>query len=525
MKAKLIVIVGTILLAANLMAQDSNFYIYVCFGQSNMEGQGTIESEDETVDERFKVFQALDCSNLGRSKETWYTAVPPTCQCYSGLSPADYFGRTMVANLPDSITIGVINVAIGGCDIRLFDKDIYEDYDSTYTDSWFTNKVEAYEWNPYHYLIDLALLAQQDGVIKGILLHQGETNTGQEEWLSYVKKIYNDMLTDLSLSADSVPILAGEVLSDEGNCCSSMNTIINRLPDTIPTAYVISSNECTGQDNAHFDSEGYRKFGRRYGVQMLSILGYEADYAEAECGNIGDNWYVLTDDDASNSAYVTAIPDKENISVSPTDDADIIQFNFSVSADTSYYLYGRFNNPGTTDDAFWIKTDDGDFKLYDNLTTDGWEWLEIDTLNLTDGDHTISIAYAEDGAMLDKLAVKNSQCLPVDVGEEAENLCEAEIITGNIDISPKGYALKQNYPNPVSENSTNISFEIYEKTYVSLKLINSQGVEVEELAGKEYNEGEHTIVLNLENLSQGIYFYTIKTEKYSATRKMIIPAK
>jgi hypothetical protein len=289
MNTRVLILLGTFLISTNIFSQDPNFYIYLCFGQSNMEGQGTIQPQDRTVDSRFKVMQALDCSNLGRTKATWYTAVPPLCQCWSGLSPADYFGRTMVANLPDSITIGVIDVAVGGCDIRLFDKDIYQDYDSTYTESWFISKVEDYEWNPYQYLIDLAKLAQQDGVIKGILLHQGETNTGQAEWPSYVKKIYNDMLTDLSLNADSVPLLAGEVLSAPGNCCSSMNTIINRLPDTIPTAYVISSSGCTGMDEAHFDSEGYRKFGRRYAAKMLSLMGYEAAYTEAECGTVGDN--------------------------------------------------------------------------------------------------------------------------------------------------------------------------------------------------------------------------------------------
>ena len=275
MNPRIFLLIGLFLFTTNGFTQDPNFYIYLCFGQSNMEGQGTIEQQDRTVDSRFQVMQALDCSNLGRTKGKWYPAVPPLCQCWSGLSPADYFGRTMVANLPDSIKVGVINVAVGGCDIRLFDKDIYQDYDSTYTESWFLNKVKNYEWNPYQYLIDLAQLAQQDGLVKGILLHQGETNTGDTQWPTYVKKIYDDMLTDLSLDADSVPLLAGEMLSAEGNCCSSMNTIINRLPDVIPTAYVISSNGCTAKDNAHFNSAGYRELGKRYAVQMLSLMGYE----------------------------------------------------------------------------------------------------------------------------------------------------------------------------------------------------------------------------------------------------------
>lgn len=260
------------LLNMKTIAQDPNFYIFLCFGQSNMEGQGLIEPQDTLVNERFQLLQSLDCPNLGRSKGEWYLAVPPTCQCYSHLSPADYFGKTMVANLPDSITVGIINVAVGGCDIRLFDKDIYQDYDSTYAEDWFTSKVKDYGGNPYQHLIDLAKLAQKDGVIKGILLHQGETNTGQTEWPSYVKKIYNDMLTDLNLSSDSTPLLAGEVVAVEGSCCSSMNEIINTLPDTISNSYVISSEGCTNQDNAHFDAEGYRKLGKRYAYQMLLLL-------------------------------------------------------------------------------------------------------------------------------------------------------------------------------------------------------------------------------------------------------------
>ena len=66
-------------------AQKSNFYIYICFGQSNMEGMGTIEAQDQTVNSRFRVLEALDCPNLDRQKGKWYTAVPPTCQCYSKL--------------------------------------------------------------------------------------------------------------------------------------------------------------------------------------------------------------------------------------------------------------------------------------------------------------------------------------------------------------------------------------------------------------------------------------------------------
>jgi len=52
----------------------------------------------------------------------WYNAIPPLAHCYSKLGPMDYFGRTLVQNLPSNIKIGVIVVAIGGCDIQLFEK-------------------------------------------------------------------------------------------------------------------------------------------------------------------------------------------------------------------------------------------------------------------------------------------------------------------------------------------------------------------------------------------------------------------
>lgn len=264
---------GLLLLATGSSAQDPNFHIYLCFGQSNMEGQADIETQDLTVDSRFRVMQAVDGSNRGRTKGEWYTAIPPLTRNSTGLSPADYFGRTMVEDLPDNIKIGVINVSVGGCDIRLFDKDLYLDYDEKVGKDWFTGIVNTYGGNPYEYLMDLAKLAQQDGVIKGILLHQGEENTGDSQWPSYVEKVYNDMLSELSLDAEFTPLLVGELVNaDQGGTCASMNSIINTLPETIATAHVIPSSGCTcASDNIHFNAAGYREMGRRYAAKMLEV--------------------------------------------------------------------------------------------------------------------------------------------------------------------------------------------------------------------------------------------------------------
>jgi len=151
-------------LAMSVFSQDPKFYIFLCFGQSNMEGQGTIEQQDKTVDSRFRVMEALNCSSLGRSQGSWYTAVPPLCRCSTGLSPSDYFGRTMVANLPADVKVGIINVSVAGCKIELFDKVNYASYAAGEA-QWMKNIIAEYGGNPYGRLVEIAKLAQKDGVM------------------------------------------------------------------------------------------------------------------------------------------------------------------------------------------------------------------------------------------------------------------------------------------------------------------------------------------------------------------------
>ena len=273
---RLFVVVGLLILNMNAFSQDQNFYIYLCFGQSNMEGNAKFEAQDTTVDSRFRILEAVDCPNLGRTKDHWYTAVPPLCRSHTGLTPADYFGRTMVTNLPKNIRVGIINVSIGGCKIELFDKDNYQSYAST-APSWMANMIKEYDGNPYARFVELAKLAQKEGVIKGILLHQGESNTNDTLWPQKVKGVYDNLLKDLNLKPNTVPLIAGEVVSaGQGGACASMNKIIAKLPQTISNSYVVSSEGCTAiGDHLHFNAEGYRKLGKRYGVKMLSLLGYQ----------------------------------------------------------------------------------------------------------------------------------------------------------------------------------------------------------------------------------------------------------
>jgi hypothetical protein len=280
-KQSLFLFAALMLLSVTAFSQDKKFYIFLCFGQSNMEGNARPEAQDSTVDPRFQVLEAVNCANTGREKGKWYTAIPPLCRCRTGLTPADYFGRTLVANLPKDVRVGVINVAVGGCKIELFDKDHYESYAATAPD-WMKNMIKEYDGNPYARLVEMAKLAQKDGVIKGILLHQGESNTGDSTWPQKVKLVYDNLLHDLNLKPKAVPLLAGEMVdAEQGGACASMNKIIATLPQTIPNSYVISSKDCLQRgDKLHFTAAGYRKLGERYGAQMLTILGYTPKQAK-----------------------------------------------------------------------------------------------------------------------------------------------------------------------------------------------------------------------------------------------------
>lgn len=277
MKATLKLLLPALLFipALKTFSQDKKFYIFLSFGQSNMEGNARIRPEDTVnIDSRFQVMEAVDCPALNRKKGQWYTAVPPLCRCRTGLTLTDFFGRSMVANLPADVRVGIINVAVGGCKIELFDKDNYQSYVEK-APQWMLGMIKEYDGNPYARLMEMAKLAQKDGVIKGILLHQGESNPNDSMWTTKVKGVYDNLLKDLKLNAKKVPLLAGETVNaDQGGICAGMNKIIATLPQTIKNSHVISSAGCTdAADNLHFNADGYKEFGNRYAKKMLELMG------------------------------------------------------------------------------------------------------------------------------------------------------------------------------------------------------------------------------------------------------------
>ena len=292
----MLLLAGQGMISDGIMAQeaDSTFYVFLGIGQSNMQGKAPIESKDKisTSDftdadwARYKKMIIVDSnpSKVG----TWATAKPPIVRPDTQLGVTDYFGRYLVKGLDERYKIGVVVVAVDGCSVKAFSKNktVCSNYlNDSGTGAWVTEAAAQYGNYPYGKLLEMAKKAQQSGVIKGIIYHQGETDvTGDsqgKEWLSKVYELYTNLIEDLNLSIDDVPFIAGEpVQSSEGGACGSAATWVDKIPAYFKEksgkniAYVVSSVGCPkiSTDVYHFSSEGYRKMGTRYGEKMLPLL-------------------------------------------------------------------------------------------------------------------------------------------------------------------------------------------------------------------------------------------------------------
>ena len=94
-------------------------------------------------------------------------------------------------------------------------------------------------------------------------------------------------------------------------------------------------------------------------------------------------------------------------------------------------------------------------------------------------------------------------------------------IISNNNILPEGYGLFQNYPNPFNP-STRIKFQLPESKFVSLVIYDITGREIQTLVNRKLTRGEYIYDFNAGNLPSGIYFYSLITENYNKTKKMVL---
>jgi hypothetical protein len=255
---------------------DSNYHIYLLFGQSNMTGGGAtspvLARECDTTP-RIKVLAYMNCSGnspecqrpLGRTADKWYTAFPPLHDCSEGICPGDFFAKTMLDSIRSDIKIGLIPCALAGVALNVF---TINGPNATIGPA---NGKNAYTW-----MINRCKLAQQSGVIKGILLHQGESGTGNSTpWDVMAMSIFDSIKKNLNLDKNT-PVVVGELRSDNTSP-SQNNTNFNKIVDGLPAKYqhcaVASSQGLVGngKDVWHFTSAGFQELGIRYAKGLLSV--------------------------------------------------------------------------------------------------------------------------------------------------------------------------------------------------------------------------------------------------------------
>jgi hypothetical protein len=100
----------------------------------------------------------------------------------------------------------------------------------------------------------------------------------------------------------------------------------------------------------------------------------------------------------------------------------------------------------------------------------------------------------------------------------------SEIAT-RIDESPNKipvyFELCQNFPNPFNPTTT-ISFRLPSKSYISLKVFDVLGREVATLVNGELSAGDYSRRLNAGGLASGIYFYRLRANSFSETKKLVL---
>ena len=109
-------------------------------------------------------------------------------------------------------------------------------------------------------------------------------------------------------------------------------------------------------------------------------------------------------------------------------------------------------------------------------------------------------------------------------------LTQTEILTDTILVTsvtnngsgiPQQFKLSQNYPNPFNP-STRISFSIPRSGFVTLKVYDMLGSEVQTIVSEQLSAGEYVSEFDGVKLSSGTYFYRIQVGDFVETKKMIL---
>jgi lysophospholipase L1-like esterase len=235
----------------------------------------------------------------------------------------------------------------------------------------------------------------------------------------------------------------------------------------------------------------------------ITVVKDTGIWLEAEAGTVGSMWDVVTDATASNNTYVTVKSGNTSSGSAPGATGQL-SFPFTVPASGTYSLWARVNCGSFDDDSFWMKMDNGAFEMWNGLAvTASWEWKKQKDYTLTEGQHTLTIGYREDGAKLDKLLLTNSTVTPTGMGSTAGNISATE--TANVKKSTV-------FPNPVTNNLTLTLAE----PEATLSLFTSGGQKV-----MSQQAHSTTVTLNMKSYPTGIYLLRIAGQGSSEVLRIV----
>ena len=239
--------------SGNTAIHKEDFHLYLLIGQSNMAGRGTIAPEDKQVHPG--VFTLT-------KENTWAPAADPIHfdKDIAGVGPGLTFGKTMADHKPD-VRIGLIPCACGGSSISVWKAG-----------AWF----EQTRSHPYDDAIERAKIAMKDGVLKGILWHQGEGDSNDESAGLYEQRL-DEFIQTLrkELGSPDVPFIAGEMgdfFVGTRVEAKIVNDTLVRLPQRVGATACVNSDGLTAkEDGVHFNAESARELGRRYAEAMIRL--------------------------------------------------------------------------------------------------------------------------------------------------------------------------------------------------------------------------------------------------------------
>jgi len=239
--------------AMSTSINKENVWVFIMAGQSNMAGRGIVEAEDTISDKR--IFSINKDGQIIIAKEPLHFYEPERIGLDCGLS----FAKTLITKIPDSITILIIPTAVGGSSIRQWLGD------STYRNvklfSNFLSKVE---------------IAKQNGVIKGILWHQGESDANEKD-IPLHKQRLRALFSKFrsAIGNNELPVLLGELgsFSENPENFNLINKAIHEYAAEDKNSSVISTKDLKDKgDHLHFDSKGQRTMGNRFAEAYLKML-------------------------------------------------------------------------------------------------------------------------------------------------------------------------------------------------------------------------------------------------------------